>query len=201
MDSTLIMLIKRAIGERTLNGFCAEADLNAGNLSRVLRGQKISADLILKIAENAQNGVTAEDLFCAAGYIERQQMGKICIYGTVAAGLPIAAYEEFDGTVDMNGLCGVPEDYFALRVRGNSMDNAYMPDGCVVVARKQTTLEYGEIGVFMIEGEATVKKFLRSEDYVLLMPISSDAENQPQVYGEDTNIQIIGKVVKSLVDI
>lgn len=197
----LSALIKRAIGDRTLNQFCAEAGVNAGNLSRVLRGQKTSADVLIKIADNAQNGVTAEDLFCAAGYIDRRPSDKIMIYGTASAGLPMFANEDISGYIVMSGLSGDAEDYFALKISGNSMDLAHIPDGSTIVARRQKQLADGEIGVFAVGDMATVKKLARVGPHVMLMPVSTDVSHQPQVYDETTNVELLGKVIKCVVDI
>ncbi len=202
MNEELTGLLRRAIGERTLNGFCTEAGINAGNLSRVLHGQKVSADVLLRIAEYAHNGVRAQDLFYAAGYLQEKPQGaRIPVYGTAAAGLPIAAYEDIDGHVDMNGLPGSPEDYFALRVRGTSMDAAAIPDGSTVVVRRQKTLQDGEIGVFLVEGEATIKKLSHLKEHVLLMPVSTDPAHQPQIYDKNTKLEILGKVKKAIIDL
>lgn len=202
MNEKLTGLLRRAIGQRTLNGFCAEAGINAGNLSRVLHGQKVSAEVLLRIAEYAQGGVRLQDLFYAAGYLREQPQGaRIPVYGTAAAGLPIAAYEDIDGYVDMNGLPGSPEDYFALRIRGTSMDAAAIPDGSTVIVRRQKTLQDGEIGVFLVEGEATVKKLSRFKDHVLLMPVSTDSAHQPQIYDKNTKLEILGKVKKAIIDL
>ncbi len=200
MDSKyLSILITQAIGDRTLNGFCGEAGINAGNLSRVLRGQKASADLLVKIAQNAQNGITKEGLLCAAGYLQQRTHQRIPILGTAAAGLPIAAYEEADGFVDMDGLPGSPEEYFALRIRGNSMDAAHMPDQSIVVVHRQNTLQDGEIGVFSVDGEATVKRFMRGANHVALCPVSTDSGHQPQIYNKDDHVEILGRVMRAVV--
>ena len=202
MEQTdLPALIRRAIGGRTLNGFCVEAGLNAGNLSRVLHGQKVSADILLRIAENAAGGVGAEELFYAAGYLSRPPQGtRIPVYGTAAAGLPIPAYEEIDGYVDAGGLPGNMQDYFALRIRGTSMDAAHIPDGSVVIVRRTQQLRDGEIGVFLVDGEATVKKLAHTGGHVVLLPVSTDSVHQPQVYDAATRLDILGRVEWAIVD-
>ncbi|MGI6152858.1 MAG: LexA family protein [Christensenellaceae bacterium] len=200
-ENLLVSLIKKAIGSRTLNGFCAGAGINAGNLSRILRGQKASADVLVKIADHAENGVLAEDLFFAAGYIAKPESTRILIYGTAAAGTPMFAYEDVSGYIDISGLKGTSEDYFALRIRGNSMDLAHMPDGCVVVAHRQQTLNDGEIGVFMVDGDATVKKFVKTGDHIMLLPASTDSSHKPQIYDQTNRIDVLGKVIKAVVDI
>lgn len=202
MEKSLLQsLIKRAIGDRTLNGFCAQAGINAGNLSRILRGQKASADVLLKIAENAQNGITSEDLFSAAGYTRKPESSRIMVYGTVAAGNPLFAYEDISGYIDISGLSGSPDDYFALKVSGNSMDLAHIPDGCTVIVHKQNTLEDGDIGVFIIDGDATVKQFARVSQTVMLLPMSSDTRHKPQIYDETNRVDVLGKVIKAILDI
>ena len=195
-------LLKKAIGDRTLNGFCTAARINAGNLSRVLRGQKVSAEVLLRIAEHAQGGVTAEELFYAAGYLgKRPQAARIPVYGTAAAGLPIAAYEEIDGYVELGGLSWPTDEYFALRVRGTSMDAANIPDGSIVIVHRQQTLFDGEIGVFLVEGEATIKKLAREKERVSLLPVSTVREHKPQVYDKNTTLSILGKVEKAIIDL
>ncbi|BDF57681.1 hypothetical protein CE91St36_04980 [Christensenellaceae bacterium] len=202
MREELTGLLKSAIGDRTLNGFCAEAGINAGNLSRVLRGQKVSAEVLLRIAEHARGGVTAEELFYAAGYLgKRLQAARIPIYGTAAAGLPIAANEEIDGYVELDGLLWPANEYFALHVRGTSMDAANIPDGSIVVVHRQQTLLDGEIGVFLVEGEATVKKLAREKERVLLLPVSTVRTHKPQVYDKNTALSILGKVEKAIIDL
>ena len=99
------------------------------------------------------------------------------------------------------GLKGDASDYFALRVRGNSMDAAHIPDGSVIIVRKQQTIEEGEIGVFLIGDEATVKKFKRKDEHILLIPQSTDASHDVQIYSEKDNVRLLGVVVRSVVDI
>lgn len=200
-NQSLIALLRRAIGNRTLNGFCAEAGINAGNLSRILRGQKASADILYKISRHAQNGVLIEDLLYEAGYIKKPESKRILIYGTAAAGIPMLAYEEISGYIELNDLPQSAENYFALRVSGNSMDLAHIPNGCIAIAQKQQTLENGEIGVFIIDGDATIKQYTRSKQHIMLLPMSSDTSHQPQLYDETSRIDILGRVVRAVISI
>ncbi len=198
MDTQLLIeLIKRAMGEYSINTFAEKAGINAGNLSRVLRGQNVSAELLLKIADASQDRVSSQELLFAAGYTG----AKIPIYGTVAAGSPINAYEEMDGFVEISDIDTSRADYFALRIRGNSMDAAHIPDKSVVVVQKQSTLQNGEIGVFEIEGEATVKQLARAGSNIVLMPVSTDESHKPQVYDNSYNVHVLGKVVKAIIDV
>ena len=117
-------------------------------------------------------------------------VGRVPIVGTVAAGTPILAQECIEDylTFDTNGREG---EYFALRVRGESMLNAGILPGDLVVVRQQQTCNQGEIVVAMIDDEATVKRFSRKNGHVWLMP-----ENDAYAPIDGTYAQIIGKVVE-----
>lgn len=114
---------------------------------------------------------------------------RVPIVGHVAAGSPILAQECIEDylTFDTGGR---GEEYFALRVRGESMVNAGILPGDLVVVRQQQTAHNGEIVVAMIEDEATVKTYCRKADgHVWLMP-----ENEEYQPIDGTFAQILGKV-------
>ena len=113
---------------------------------------------------------------------------KVPIVGNVAAGSPILAEECIEDylTFDTGGRSG---EFFALRVRGESMLNAGILPGDLVVVRRQQTCSNGEIVVAMIEDEATVKRFLRRDGHIWLMP-----ENDAYSPIDGTYAQILGKV-------
>ena len=113
---------------------------------------------------------------------------KVPIVGNVAAGSPILAQECIEDylTFDTGGRAG---EFFALRVRGESMLNAGILPGDLVVVRRQETANNGEIVVAMIEDEATVKRLSRKNGRTWLMP-----ENDAYAPIDGTNAQILGKV-------
>ena len=113
---------------------------------------------------------------------------RVPIVGNVAAGSPILAEECIEDylTFDTGGRSG---EYFALRVRGESMLNAGILPGDLVVVRRQQTCSNGEIVVAMIEDEATVKRFSRQNGHVWLLP-----ENDAYSPIDGTYAQILGKV-------
>lgn len=92
--------------------------------------------------------------------------GQIPIVGVVTAGLPILAVEHQEGLLNWEG----DPDCFALRVRGDSMVNAGILDGDLVVVRPQASADDGQIVVAMIEDEATVKRLRRQRGRVWLQP-------------------------------
>lgn len=113
---------------------------------------------------------------------------RVPIVGNVAAGSPILAEECIEDylTFDTGGRSG---EYFALRVRGESMLNAGILPGDLVVVRRQQTCSNGEIVVAMIEDEATVKRFSQQNGHVWLLP-----ENEAYSPIDGTYAQILGKV-------
>ena len=114
--------------------------------------------------------------------------GRVPIVGTVAAGTPILAQECIEDylTFDTNGREG---EYFALRVRGESMLNAGILPGDLVVVHQQQEARNGEIIVALIEDEATVKRLKRKDGHVWLMP-----ENEAYSPIDGTHASILGKV-------
>lgn len=91
---------------------------------------------------------------------------SIPILGTVAAGQPILALEQIDGYLPWPGGA----DWFALRVKGESMKNAGILSGDLVIVRPQKTAENGEIVVALLEDEATVKRFSKKNGHIYLLP-------------------------------
>ena len=114
--------------------------------------------------------------------------GQIPVIGVVTAGLPILAVENQEGTIPWSEA-----GCFALRVRGDSMINAGILEGDKVVVRPQSSAENGQIVVARIEDEATVKRLLRRNGQVWLMP---ENDNYSPIDG--THAEIIG-VVKGVV--
>lgn len=113
---------------------------------------------------------------------------QVPIVGNVAAGSPILAEECIEDylTFDTHGRSG---EYFALRVRGESMLNAGILPGDLVVVQRQQTARNGEIVVAMIDDEATVKTYSRQNGHVWLLP-----ENDAYSPIDGTYAQILGRV-------
>ncbi|MBE6996435.1 MAG: transcriptional repressor LexA [Ruminococcaceae bacterium] len=113
---------------------------------------------------------------------------RIPVVGNVAAGSPILAQECIEDylTFDTGGRSG---EYFALRVRGESMLGAGILPGDLVVVRQQQTANNGEIVVAMIDEEATVKRLSRKNGQTWLLP-----ENDDYSPIDGTYAQILGKV-------
>jgi repressor LexA len=121
---------------------------------------------------------------------------RIPILGRIAAGLPIDAVENRDGEVPIaeSAFRGNADDVFALRVRGDSMINAHICDGDLVLVRRQESAHAHDIVVAMVDGEATVKRFARDGARVVLKP--EHPTMAPIVVDpREREVRILGKVI------
>ena len=119
---------------------------------------------------------------------QQAEKNRIPILGHVAAGTPSLAQECVEDylTFDCGGR---EEEFFALRVRGESMLNAgILPDDLVVV-RRQETASSGEIVVALLGDEATVKRLSRKNGEIWLLP-----ENEAYQPSDGTDAEVLGKV-------
>ena len=116
----------------------------------------------------------------------------IPLIGTVTAGQPIFAYENYEDyyTFPTGEFKG--EELFMLRVQGTSMIDAGIMNGDKIIVRRQSTAENGEIVVAMVEDEATVKRFYRRNGQVILHP---ENEALSDMVFEDGQVSILGKVI------
>ncbi len=126
------------------------------------------------------------------GLAAARRMSGIPILGRVAAGQPILAEENWDGTVDPGEMFGDPAGLFALRVRGDSMVDAGILNGDFVLVRSQEHANAGEIVVALIEDEATVKYYRPRPGRVELVP--ANASYKPIVVGPESGFRILGVV-------
>ncbi|MFE0027275.1 transcriptional repressor LexA [Amycolatopsis sp. NPDC059021] len=101
---------------------------------------------------------------------------SVPVVGDIAAGTPISAEEHVDDLLTLpRGLTG-RGTVFGLRVRGDSMIDAAICDGDIVVVRQQNEAHSGQIVAAMIDGEATVKVYRRRNGHVYLEPRNPDYE-------------------------
>ena len=119
---------------------------------------------------------------------ERRNAVSVPIIGHVAAGVPILAEQNVEDHILLSSDLA-KEGYFLLRVRGDSMVNAGILDGDLVLVRPQHEAPNGTIVVAMIDGDATVKRFERSNGHVRLL-----AENPAYEPIVTTNVSLVGIV-------
>lgn len=139
---------------------------------------------LIEQAEGKTRAITVTD----GAHNRRNQ---VPLLGSVAAGSPILAEECIEDylTFDTGGRVG---EHFALRVRGESMLEAGILPGDVVVVHQEQQVRNGDIVVALFEDEATVKTFRRENGHIWLYPENSSPEYQP-IDGE--GCRILGRVV------
>src|SRR5262245_1504564 len=126
---------------------------------------------------------------------------SIPILGRIAAGAPLLAVENREGELPVaaSALPGGEDDVFALRVRGDSMIEAHICDGDLVLVRRQESAQPHDIVVAWLEsetseGEATVKRFQRDGTRIVLKP-ENRALVPIVVDPAERRLQILGKVI------
>jgi repressor LexA len=119
---------------------------------------------------------------------QRRNAVSVPIVGNVAAGSPILAEQNIEDHVLLSSELA-KDGYFLLRVRGDSMVNAGILDGDLVLVRPQHEASNGTIVVALVEGDATVKRFERSDGHIKLI-----AENPAYDPIVTTNVNLVGVV-------
>ena len=117
------------------------------------------------------------------------------VIGVIPAGTPLEAIEDIIGEIEYPSRFANKE-VFALQIKGDSM-NKVLPDGCIGLFEKTSTLENGEIGAIMVNGDdATIKKFYRLTDSYVLEPVSFNPEHHPLIIKDGTvPVHAIGKLI------
>lgn len=138
------------------------------------------------------------------GYIQKEQgksrtirvEGKpsgVPIVGDVAAGLPIFAEQNIDGYVDFAAGGYDKSNLFALHVKGESMKDAGILDGDLLIVNKCTYADNGDIVVALVDNEATVKEFYKEKGHYRLQP--KNAAMEPIIVKK---CSVLGKVIASM---
>jgi repressor LexA len=112
------------------------------------------------------------------------------LVGSVAAGQPVLAEENIEEYISVPEVAGGGDGEYLLRIRGDSMKNAGIIEGDIVVVRPQETAREGEIVVALLGEEATVKRFFREPDHIRLQP-----ENETMEPIRSKEVKVLGRVV------
>lgn len=115
---------------------------------------------------------------------------NIPLIGTVTAGQPIFAYENYEDYYSFPADCFRGSELFMLHVQGNSMIDAGICNGDKIVVRRQQTADNGDIVVALLDDSATVKRFFRRDGHFVLHP-----ENEELADIIVDEVAILGKVV------
>ena len=126
---------------------------------------------------------------------QTKKSGTLPVIGTVAAGRPILAQENIQEYIDVGETFGRTSDSFILKVAGDSMIDEGIMDRDYVVVKKDSEVSNGQIGVVLINDEATVKKVYVHKNRIALEP-ANKAAGYKTIYinNINENVQIIGRV-------
>lgn len=162
--------------------------------------REICADLGIRSTSTAARYVNT---LVSEGYLEKvdgcnraikisgKGAAKIPLVGTITAGQPITAVEDITDYINFHEPKSYAGELFALKVRGESMINAAILDGDIVVVEKCSTARNGEIVAAMVNGgEATVKTFYKENGHYRLQPENDTMD--PIIVDE---CEIIGRIV------
>ena len=153
-----------------------------GSVQKYL-GQLERKGYIRMPGKNQKRGLT---LVSVAG-----RTASLSLSGIVAAGLPIEAVEQPDTVNVPEEMLGSGE-YFALRVRGQSIIEEGIFDGDTIVVRSQASAENGQTVVALVDGDATVKKYYRWPEGVELRPANPEMDS---IFVRNGEFRIRGVVV------
>ena len=124
---------------------------------------------------------------------------RIPVLGRVVAGIPIEAVEEILDYEEITPELAASGEFFALKIRGHSMEPRMM-EGDVVIVRRQDDVESGDVAIVLVNGnEATVKRVKKQEDGITLIATNTSVY-EPHYYSnkeiEELPVRILGKVVE-----
>ena len=121
--------------------------------------------------------------------INKQSTISVPLVGTIAAGTPILAEENIERYFNIDS--SIKAD-FCLRIKGDSMINEGIHNNDIVFIHQQPILENGEIGAVIIDGEATLKRFYKTDTGIVLQP--ANEKYAPIIVDENSNLIIAGKL-------
>lgn len=121
---------------------------------------------------------------------DRESTVEVPLVGSAPCGLPLLAEENLEAMIPVSSTLARPgRRYFLLRANGDSMNEAGIEDGALVLVRQQTMAENKDIVVALVDDEATIKELRRSPDAVALVPRSDNPKHRPMVLRRDFQVQ------------
>ena len=127
----------------------------------------------------------------------RAQTIDVPLVGTVACGTPVLAEENIEALIPVSiRMAKPPHKYFLLKTSGDSMNEAGINDGDLVLVRQQVTADNGDKVVALIDDESAIKELQISDDAIILKPKSTNKKHQPIILTRDFKIQgvVVAKI-------
>jgi repressor LexA len=186
----ILKYIERCTNERgsapTIREIGVEFDIASTNGVRYYLTMLEKARLVKRTSKRSRGTISM------ARSARHEAAAGIPVLGRIAAGSPILAEGNQEGTLSTEQVFGDPAGLFALRVRGDSMIDAGILEGDYVIVRSRETANPGEIIVALLEDEATVKYYRPQRDHIDLVAANSNYE--PIHVDKDSGFRIAGVV-------
>jgi repressor LexA len=183
----------------TQNELAEKTNLSRSHIASIERNIYTPSISTLTEIANALN-IESSILISENTTLERKTRNSIQIpvLGTVQAGIPIEVVEDVLDYEEIAPEMAAHGEYFALRVKGSSMEPR-MRDGDVVIVRKQADVNHDDTAIVLVNGnEATIKRVLKSEAGIMLAP--NNPAFEPKFYSNkdiaELPVVIMGKVVE-----
>lgn len=183
--------------------FAHKVNINNSVMNRIEKGiRPIRDDELIAISKCL--GVSIDYLLgnAPAKAVQQKPTGRgvrIPVLGRVVAGIPIEAVEEILDYEEITPELAASGEFFALKIRGHSMEPRMM-EGDVVIVRRQDDVESGDVAIVLVNGnEATVKRVKKQEDGITLIATNTSVY-EPHYYSnkeiEELPVRILGKVIE-----
>lgn len=184
--TTLQSMLSRGIGKASVD-----------NVIKVCKGLGISTDILDDMATQKDS----DKSFLIGEQQARYNISdliRLPIVGSISCGAGILAYEDIEGYKEVPESWITSEEHFFLRAKGDSMINARIEDGDLLLIKKQETFENGEIMAVLVDDEAYLKRIYRTDSSLFLQ--SENPKYQPMILNSDSNIRIIGKLKTNFIE-
>lgn len=194
-------LLSKAIAESKIpiSRIAEKSEISRQHIYKIMSGEKNVSSITLQKICDAIN-ISPASLY--EGNIKQTQPKgvKIPVLGTIPAGVPIEAIEEILDYEEISEDMAKHGEYFALKVKGNSMLPT-IKDGDIVIVRQQDDADSGKICVVMINGfDATLKEIKKDPQGLWVLPHNPECDFKPSFFSnqqvEDVPVRIIGVAVE-----
>lgn len=154
-------------------------------------------DFDQNISAKLSNETIAFDQILNEGEAVYTSTIKIPLLGNVACGIPLLAEQNIDSYISISKeLLKSTNNYFILKAIGDSMNEAGINDGDLVLIKQQQIANDNDLVVALIDDEATIKEFHRKQNMIILKPKSRNPSHQPIILTQNFKIQgVVERVI------
>lgn len=180
------------ISKSTLSDYINHKTLiNPGNVQKLSDAFKVHKS---EIDPSFKSSIAEE---VSPYFSPKESVVELPIVGSISCGNGVLAYEEIEGHEETPKAWLNGGEYFYLRAKGDSMINARIHDGDLLLIRAQDEVENGEIAAVLIDGEAVLKRVHKTDDSLVLQ--SENSKYPPILVGKNSDIKIIGKLKRTVI--